>query len=97
MSEDRQERFTAYVEALAEVIGPADRLAPVSAAGVDGRRRAPRRFRHPRDGWISDQAGDRAGADPGGLRGRSAARRCADGMPGMAPIPGCARRLALWG
>src|SRR4051794_35635797 len=26
---------------------PADRLAPVSAAGVDGRRRAPRRGRHP--------------------------------------------------
>jgi SRSO17 transposase len=29
MSEDRQERFTAYVEALAEVIGHADRAAPL--------------------------------------------------------------------
>ena len=29
MSEDRQERFTAYVEALAEVIGPADRAEPL--------------------------------------------------------------------
>src|SRR4051812_17196913 len=58
---------------------PADRLAPVSAAGVDGRRRAPRRLRHPRDGRVSEQAGDYAGADPGGLRRRSAAWRCADG------------------
>src|SRR3954469_8820845 len=29
MSEDRQERFTAYVEALAEVIGHADRAEPL--------------------------------------------------------------------
>jgi SRSO17 transposase len=29
MSEDRQERFGAYVEALAEVIGHADRTAPL--------------------------------------------------------------------
>src|SRR4051812_13973089 len=29
MSEDRQERFGAYVEALAEVIGHADRAAPL--------------------------------------------------------------------
>src|ERR687886_1209764 len=29
MSEDRQERFTAYVETLAEVIGHADRTAPL--------------------------------------------------------------------
>jgi len=29
MSEDRQERFDAYVEALAEVIGHADRAAPL--------------------------------------------------------------------
>src|SRR5512144_1524016 len=29
MSEDRQERFAAYVEALAEVIGHADRAAPL--------------------------------------------------------------------
>src|SRR4051794_18840678 len=29
MSEDRQERFAAYVEALAEVIGHADRVAPL--------------------------------------------------------------------
>src|SRR3954469_23206592 len=29
MSEDRQERFTAYVEALTEVIGHADRAAPL--------------------------------------------------------------------
>src|SRR5215213_4784955 len=58
---------------------PADRLALVSAAGVDGRCRAPRRGRYPRDDRIPDQAGDCAGADPGGLRGRSAARRCADG------------------
>src|ERR1051326_5587635 len=29
MSEDRQERFTAYVEALAEVIGHADRVEPL--------------------------------------------------------------------
>src|SRR5215203_3823 len=29
MSEDRQEWFTAYVEALAEVIGHADRTAPL--------------------------------------------------------------------
>src|ERR671914_2804323 len=29
MSEDRQERFTAYVDALAEVIGHADRAAPL--------------------------------------------------------------------
>src|SRR3954462_4959341 len=29
MSEDWQERFTAYVEALAEVIGHADRAAPL--------------------------------------------------------------------
>ena len=35
--------------------------------------------RHSRDGRVSHQAGDRAGADPGGLRRRSAARRCADG------------------
>src|SRR3954447_12557326 len=58
---------------------PADRLAPVSAAGVDRRCRAPHRFRHPRDGRVSHQAGDCAGADPGGLRRRSAARGCADG------------------
>ena len=29
MSEDRLERFTAYVEALAEVIGHADRAEPL--------------------------------------------------------------------
>src|SRR3954452_13952563 len=29
MSEDRQERFAAYVDALAEVIGHADRAAPL--------------------------------------------------------------------
>src|SRR3954465_7451832 len=29
MSEDRQERFASYVEARAEVIGPADRAAPL--------------------------------------------------------------------
>src|SRR3954454_23127738 len=29
MSEDRQERFTAYLEALAEVIGHADRAEPL--------------------------------------------------------------------
>jgi SRSO17 transposase len=29
MSEDRQERFAAYVEALAEVIGHADRAEPL--------------------------------------------------------------------
>src|SRR5215212_520758 len=29
MSEDRQERFAAYVDALAEVIGHADRTAPL--------------------------------------------------------------------
>src|SRR3954467_14714801 len=29
MSEDRQERFAAYVEALAEVIGHADRVEPL--------------------------------------------------------------------
>src|SRR3954466_7534878 len=44
---------------------PAGRLAPVSAARVDRRCRAPRRGRRPRDGGISDQAGDCAGADPG--------------------------------
>jgi hypothetical protein len=30
MSEDRQERFAAYVEALAEVIGHADRAGPAA-------------------------------------------------------------------
>jgi len=29
MSEDRQERFASYVDALAEVIGHADRAAPL--------------------------------------------------------------------
>src|SRR6185312_3701188 len=58
---------------------PADRLATVPAAGVGGRCRAPRRCRHPRDDRVSDQAGDCAGADPGGVRRRSAAGRCTDG------------------
>ena len=40
---------------------------------------AARRGRHPRDDRVSDQAGDCAGADPGGLRRRSAARGCAYG------------------
>src|SRR3954468_8966503 len=40
---------------------------------------AERRGRHPRNGRVSYQAGDCAGADPGGLRGRFAARGCADG------------------
>ena len=31
MSEDRQERFTVCVEALAEVIGPTDRAEPLRA------------------------------------------------------------------
>ena len=33
MSEDGQERFAAYVEALAEVIGHADRAAPLRDYG----------------------------------------------------------------
>src|SRR5690242_9313774 len=48
MSEDRQERFTAYVEALSEVIGHADRVEPLRdycellaevGDGLRGRRR----------------------------------------------------------
>src|SRR4051812_15720247 len=46
---------------------------------MDGRCRAPHRGRDPRGDRVSDQAGDCVGADPGGLRRRSAARRCADG------------------
>ena len=72
---------------------PAGCLAPVFAAGVDRRCGALRRGGRARDDRVSHQAGDRAGADPGGMRGWSAARGCADGSRVWHQYPAVQRQL----
>jgi hypothetical protein len=66
MNEDRQERFGAYVDALAEVIGYADRAEPLRDYCLGLLRACRKLWRRPHDGLCRPQ-GSRmslAGDDP---------------------------------